>query len=209
MIERIVEPQSMDDIEQANAYFDADREAYKYMFKIAYSTAKTLPPINIIDVGCGNGDLTKAIAELYDYSVPVTGIDTSAEMLAHAPTAKNLTFKQQSISDAGKYDRLISSLALHHFHDPMQFWNGVKNIAPRDIFVIDLLRPNSEERLQELVQNKECSDCFRKDFENSLRAAFTLDEINTQLAQANLSFDVFEVDQYNLGMDLVLIAGMV
>lgn len=209
MIKRIPERQSMDDAKQANEYFNADRDSYKYMYKSGYIAAKKQVPNSIIDIGCGNGDLTKVIAKLYNYSVPVTGIDISAEMLYHAPKADNLTFKQMSITDVDThYDRLISSLALHHFHDPMEFWNGVKKIAPRDIFIVDLLRPNTEERVQELVNQKTCTDYFKQDFENSLRAAFTIDEINTQLEQAGLSFDVFEVDQYNLGMDLVLIAGI-
>lgn len=207
-INRIPEVPSMDDAAQVDAYYTADRETYKYMFYQGYLAAKKLVPNSILDIGCGPGDITKIFADIHP-DTPITGIDTSSEMLALAQERDNLKFKQVSITDINEhYDRVISSLALHHFTDPMEFWNGVKQVNPRDVYIVDLIRPDTEERVEELVNEKSYSTEFKKDFENSLRSAFTIEEINTQLKEARLDLTVIEIDQYNLGMDLVLITGI-
>lgn len=50
------------------------------------------PNLKIIDLGCGTGELTKRLYDKLSNS-SVLGIDNSAEMLAKAPTAKNLTLE--------------------------------------------------------------------------------------------------------------------
>ena len=74
----------------------------------------------IIDLGCGTGDHTEALAERYAEAT-VLGIDTSAEMLAHARkrARDNLTFRQQNILDAaGSFDLVFANASLqwlpHH-----------------------------------------------------------------------------------------------
>lgn len=208
-MERIVEKETMDDNEQVQAYFEANRETYMYMFKVGYCSAKKKVPDSLLDIGCGPGDLTLEFAKLHP-DIPVTGIDTSAEMLALAGERENLTFKQISVTDVtDRYDRIISSLALHHFHDPMDFWNSIKRINPRDVYIIDLVRPETEEEIQRFINGKPYTPEFKKDFENSLRAAFTIDEIKEQLKEVGFEkLTVMEIEEiYSINMPMVLITG--
>lgn len=206
-MDRIVEPEIMSDPDQVQSYYDTDREQYKYLFKIGYVSTKKQVPNSMIDLGCGPGDLTLDMAKLHP-TTKVVGVDSSKEMLSLAKTQDNVEFKNMSITDVTEqYDRVISSMTLHHFHNPMDFWNSIKRISPKDVYIVDLLRPKSEEDVQELVAAKECSDLFKIDFENSLRAAFTIDEIKEQLKEADLNLTVLEIDQFHLKMDLVLIVG--
>ncbi len=208
-MERIVEPELMTDAVQARSYHQNDRTQIKHLFKIAYQTVKKQAPATLVDLGCGPGDLTYEMAELYP-NTKVIGIDNSSEMLSLAKTRDNLEFKQMPINEINdKYDRVISSLTLHHFHNPLDFWNAIKRIAPRDVFILDFLRPESEEKLQEAIVHRDYLDeHFKQDFENSLRACFTVDEIKQQLAECNLNLKVVEVDQFHLKAGVVIIAGM-
>jgi len=208
-MERITEPELMTDPDQAISYHENDRNQIKHLFKVAYQAAKKQIPETLVDLGCGPGDLTYEIAEMYP-SANVTGIDDSEEMLSLAKTRDNLKFVKMPITEVtDHYARVISSLTLHHFHDPLQFWNSIKRIAPRDIFILDFIRPESEEDLQRIVQHRGYLEGkFKEDFENSLRACFTIDEIKQQLEDCNLKLTVHEVDQFHLKAGVVIISGV-
>ena len=57
------------------------------------------------------------------------------------------------------------------------------------VLIMDLLRPESPEEAQAIVDRYAAgaTDLLRRDFYNSLLAAFTEDEIGSQLAQMNLT----------------------
>ena len=63
----------------------------------------------------------------------------------------------------------------------------VRSGAP--VLVMDLLRPESPEAAQAIVDQYAANepDILRRDFYNSLLAAFTEDEIGSQLARMNLT----------------------
>jgi hypothetical protein len=57
------------------------------------------------------------------------------------------------------------------------------------VFVMDLRRPETEQELQQLVEEYSRGDpeVLRNDFSNSLRAAYRAEEVQQQLAQAGLT----------------------
>ena len=67
------------------------------------------PPARVLEVGCGNGDLARALAERgYD----VTAIDPSA------PDGR--IFRQvrlEDFADERGFDAVVASMSLHHIHD--------------------------------------------------------------------------------------------
>lgn len=73
--------------------------------------------MNVIDLGCGTGELTQKLAYLLPQS-QVTGIDSSEEMLKESLSFSlaNLTFKQksveQSILSGLQYDLVFSNAAI-------------------------------------------------------------------------------------------------
>jgi hypothetical protein len=80
---------------------------------------------------------------------------------------------------------------LHHLSNPLTFWFALKQfVTPGSpILVMDLLRPASPDEAQTIVKQYAAteSSILKRDFYNSLLAAFTEDEVAAQLAELNLS----------------------
>ena len=84
----------------------------------------------------------------------------------------------------GTFDAVVSTNSLHHFHDPAVLWSSMRAAAATNacVFVQDLMRPESAEAAQALVDQyaPDEPDVLRRDFLFSLCAAFTPDEVRTQ-----------------------------
>jgi hypothetical protein len=74
-------------------------------------------------------------------------------------------------------------------HDPAALWQTVRQHAGNMIFVVDLRRPDSRPAAQQLT-DQYCQgepEVLRRDFYNSLLAAFTVVEVQKQLKDAGLN----------------------
>jgi SAM-dependent methyltransferase len=84
----------------------------------------------LLDVGCGPGRLTRAIAERRPRLL-VTGIDVSADMIRQArrgPRLPNVVFRQgspASFAVSGEFDFALSVLSFHHWEEPAEDLAGV------------------------------------------------------------------------------------
>ncbi len=202
-MERILEPELMDDLEQARAYAGADFEEPNRLFVELFRSR--FPDWEgrgaILDLGCGPGDIVFRLARTY-LSCDVTGLDGSAAMLE---------FARRSLAESGLEDRvrfvrgllpgaqlprpsyqaITSNSLLHHLHDPDVLWRGVREFAEpgAPVLVMDLMRPPSRERATEIVETYagEEPPILKADFYNSLLAAFEPGEIVAQLAQAGFA----------------------
>lgn len=85
--------------------------------------------IHILDVGCGNGDMLRTLADLATqtgYQFQLTGVDANAFTIAHAQhlstTYDNIHYQCRDIfiesEAAEQYDIILCTLTLHHFNDP-------------------------------------------------------------------------------------------
>jgi trans-aconitate 2-methyltransferase len=77
------------------------------------------PAMEVVDLGCGTGELTARLAALLPAS-RVTGIDTSAAMLARAGALATpaLRFRQEAIASLdGSWDLIFSNAVLHWLDD--------------------------------------------------------------------------------------------
>lgn len=75
--------------------------------------------LKVVDLGCGTGELTAKLAAMLSDS-DVTGIDSSAEMLAQATqyAQPGLRFEQRAIQDSdGAWDLIFSNAALQWVDD--------------------------------------------------------------------------------------------
>jgi 2-polyprenyl-3-methyl-5-hydroxy-6-metoxy-1,4-benzoquinol methylase len=84
--------------------------------------------ITIVDIGCGNGDMLRALADYgkkNNYSFNLIGIDANAFTVNHAETLskayENISYRCEDIFDAEfkslPYDMVLCTLTLHHFKD--------------------------------------------------------------------------------------------
>jgi len=203
-MERIRESELMDTGEQAEAYANADFEESHgrivHLFEAAFPAAEIKGPL--LDLGCGPGDVTFRFARRFN-GVTIVAADGSAAMIALAnkrkarenEAGKHITFMEAVIPGAliprRVYDSIISTSFLHHLHDPAVLWKTVgEHASPGTrLFVYDLFRPKDRHeamRLVELYAGSE-PEVLKKDFYNSLLAAFEPKEVEYQLSMSNLA----------------------
>lgn len=200
-MDRIPEPELMDDPKQAEAYARADFEAENQGFIERFK--EYFPEFSqgaVLDLGCGPGDISIRFAKFYP-ACQVIGIDASTPMIQlgeqavkEAGLSDRITLRcerYEEVAGARIADAVISNSLLHHLPNPLQFWQKIRQLvrpgAP--VLVMDLLRPDSPEAAQAIVDQYAANetDILRRDFYNSLLAAFTEDEIGSQLARMNLT----------------------
>jgi len=203
-MQRIAEPELMDDPAQAKAYAEADFEQPHSTFIRLFREA--FPGFAhracVLDLGCGPGDITFRFARAYP-QCRIHGVDGSDAMLAHAKKAAaespelqgRVVFLPAALPGVElpleRYDAVISNSLLHHLADPSALWHTVKAFAAPGaaVFIMDLQRPASRAEAQRLtgVYARGEPEVLRRDFYNSLLAAFTVDEIREQLRVERLA----------------------
>jgi len=161
---------------------------------------------HILDLGCGPGDIPVRFARALP-SCRITGVDASEPMIGlagvavkQAGLADRITFRCerfQGVSLIEPVDAVVSNSLLHHVPNPLQFWYRLRQLVKpgSPVLVMDLLRPDSPEEAQAIVDRNAAKEpeILRRDFYNSLLAAFTEDEVAAQLAEMNLSRLIVDV----------------
>jgi len=202
-MERIPEPDLMDDKVQAEAYaatdFSEAHDAFVEHFKRCFPDFKSG---TVLDLGCGAADVTIRFARALP-DTQFTGIDGAQAMLdigLRDVTAKGLDtriklqkcFIPDSDLIKDKFDAVISNNLLHHLNDPFSLWETVAHCIDtnKPIFIMDLFRADSTETAHKLVETyaKDAPDILKKDFYNSLLASYNINEIKQQLIKSKLDF---------------------
>ena len=198
---RMLEPELMDDPDQALAYAQADFEKENEGFVDRFR--ECFPDFSeghVLDLGCGPGDIPIRFAQAFP-SCRITAVDASEPMIGlagaaviQAGLADRITFRCerfQAVSLVEPVDAAVSNSLLHHVPNPLQFWYRFRQLVKpgSPVLVMDLLRPDSPEEAQAIVDRYAAKEpeILRRDFYNSLLAAFTEDEVAAQLAELNLS----------------------
>jgi len=201
-MQRVLEPELMDDLGQARAYAEADFEEPNQSF--VELMRSHFPHWSgsgaLLDLGCGPGDIALRLAEQYP-ECEVHGLDGSAAMLEFAERARaasaagaRVTFVQGLVPGArlprSRYDALVSNSLLHHLHQPEVLWTSIRALAApgAPVLVMDLMRARSTDHAVELVDTYAAGEpeILRTDFYNSLLAAFEPEEVRVQLDAAGL-----------------------
>jgi 2-polyprenyl-3-methyl-5-hydroxy-6-metoxy-1,4-benzoquinol methylase len=199
-MERVLEPEIMQDPEQAMVYSKADFEDENQSFVDRFREYyPDLTHGHVVDLGCGPGDIAIRLARALP-DLLITGVDASGPMIDIAEQAvaaqglsERIRFRRERFqtSVVEPADAVISNSLLHHVPNPLQFWYAVKKLAKPGarVLVTDLLRPACPEDAQAIVDRYAADEppILRRDFLNSLLAAFTEDEVASQLAELNLS----------------------
>jgi trans-aconitate methyltransferase len=201
-MKRVPEPELMDDPEQARAYALADFSEPHQAFIDHF--ARCFPrhrPQRVLDLGCGPADVTIRFARAYP-DCEITGVDGAEAMLAFAREAVTATgiaaqvrlcraYLPAALTGVETVDTVISNSLLHHLADPAVLWQTLTQLpaARVAVFVMDLMRPLSEQGARELVQQSAGQEpqILRRDFYYSLCAAYRPDEIQAQLRAIGLA----------------------
>lgn len=202
-MKRIVEPELMSAAEQAQAYAQADFEAAHSAYPRLFAEKFPHRPrrASVLDLGCGPCDVTIRFARA-NPSYSFHAVDGSAAMLHHANRAvaearlvRRIRLVHGFIPEArlprARYDVILSSSFLHHLHEPQALWETVRRYSQGGtlVFVPDLRRPATPARAALLARKYSSGEpeVLRRDFYNSLRAAFAPAEVRRQLQAAGLS----------------------
>jgi len=203
-MERVLEAELMDDPEQALAYARADfheeNQGFANRLLEFYPELLELKDAHVLDLGCGPADIPIRLARAWP-TCRITGVDGSSPMIAlgleavrAAGLSDRITLRCERMQDtvlAEKADVVISNSLLHHLPNPLQFWYAIRQLAKPGavVLVMDLLRPDSPEAAQALVDRYASQEParLRRDFYQSLLAAFTDDDVAAQLTEMNMS----------------------
>jgi ubiquinone/menaquinone biosynthesis C-methylase UbiE len=202
-MERIPEPDLMNEAVQVRAYAQADfSEPHNYCIELLQNSLPDLPQTGLaLDLGCGPGDITIRFARAFrDWRID--GLDGATAMLSYGHAA----VRQAGLSDRIRlveaylpngdaphsiYDLIFSNSLLHHLTDPHTLWQSIHRWAKPStrIFIMDLMRPDTAAIAAEFVSQYAANEpeILRRDFYNSLLAAHSIQEIQAQLRQAQLA----------------------
>lgn len=208
LLTRIPEPELMDDDDQARAYAEADfTEPHNHFVQLLQEAFPELPETGTaLDLGCGPGDITLRFASAFPAWL-AEGWEASEAMLNYGHQAitsaklqDRITLKKvyvpqsdtasDTTSDTVSFPLIFSNSLLHHLADPMALWTEIKQQSGvgTSVFIMDLMRPAKQETARDFVDlyAQGEPEVLRRDFFNSLLAAYRVDEVQDQLVQAGL-----------------------
>lgn len=197
---RLPEPDLiMDDCAQNAAFEQAGREDGLLAFIHLYQAVQTVPLIRpgdrVLDLGCGPANQLVQIARL-NPQAHFTGLDASPGMLGQAretirrcgvanvePVRGDMT-TLAGFGDTG-FDAVISTLALHHLPDEAALartMQAARRVLKPDgaLYLIDFgcFKRAATQRFFAEDRRDNQPEAFTRDYFNSLRAAFSVDELS-------------------------------
>lgn len=209
---RKLEPEVMDTPEEARDYDAMDHSTVNRVFVDDLLAANVIPPVGedeplpeLLDVGTGTALIPVELCRRYA-DCRVMAIDLSVNMLELAryniEAAGLIERIQLDLIDAkglpyadGRFAAVISNSIIHHIPEPLAaLAEAVRVTRPGGaLFFRDLLRPESDEQVRHFVQTYAGVENAhsQKMFDDSLRAALSLDEVRALVA--SLDFDAAAV----------------
>ncbi|MGZ3416695.1 MAG: class I SAM-dependent methyltransferase [Polyangiales bacterium] len=192
MLVRVLEPEVMDTAEEAEEYDAMDHGEVNRRFAEAV-LAHRPDPVRVVDVGTGTARIPIALCSLHP-SCKVVASDLANHMLRVARTnidgaglgdrielVKADAKGARDVLRDGSFDVVMSNSIVHHIPSPVRLFEELLRLVSAKglVFVRDLERPADEASLQKLVATYAANDTPKQRglFEDSLRAALTLDEV--------------------------------
>jgi ubiquinone/menaquinone biosynthesis C-methylase UbiE len=198
-MQRVTEPEVMDSPQEAVEYDAMDFLEVNTVF--AERALELGSPVGLIlDAGTGTARIPILMCQRRP-QWQVIGIDLAQSMLdVGRKNVENSGLQQQiklELVDAKQmpypeahFDMVVSNSIIHHLPNPLPFLQELKRVLKPNgaILLRDLIRPDSEETLEDLVKTYagDCNEHQKMLFRDSLYAAFTVDEVTELLQQVAL-----------------------
>ena len=205
-LQRVLEPEVMDTEAEARDYnaMDHGEVNQRFVTDLLGFAADQLTPEqheidlgNVLDLGTGTAlipvelcqqcencrvlaiDLAVHMLDLARYNVEAAGL--IERITLQKVDAKELPY------DSSAFDVVMSNSIIHHIPEPLDTLREMARVTADGgiLFVRDLLRPDSDAEVLELVEmyTRQENEHSRQMFEDSLRAALSLEEIREMVNQ--------------------------
>ena len=208
VLSRVPEPEIMDSQEEAIAYDDMDHTLVNGRFvddllAAMESSNNGSTDVEVLDLGTGTARIPIMLCDATE-DLRVFAVDLSVAMLDIArlnielsPWLERIMLgrcdaKELDLED-NRFDVVMSNSIIHHVPDPQTTFSEAVRVCRSGglLFFRDLLRPESEHAVHELVETyagKEAEHA-RKMFDDSLRSAFSIAEIQNIVNQHGFNAD--------------------
>jgi len=196
VLKRILEPEVMETLEEAINYDAMDHRAVNESFVADLLATGSLGE-DLLDLGTGTALIPIQLCR-QDESVRVLAVDAAEQMLNLARNnieMDSLTDRiQLDLVDAkslayedNRFTTVISNSIVHHIPEPRAVLAEAVRVTAPDglLFFRDLLRPDNDAEVERLVATYagEENERQRQMFDDSLRAALSLEEIREMVAE--------------------------
>lgn len=200
-MKRIPEPELMLDPEQCRIYnevlSDKDNPSIKSFINV-YDLFIDIKKGHIVDLGTGSANFIIKLVKKYP-KLKVTCYEGSAAMIDIANKnikaerlENNITMVHEDMFNAhGEYDAVLANRVLHHVNNTEAFWQLIDRLSNK-LLVCDIVRPT----LQVFENFLSHEHGYEEDLVNSLRAAYTIDEVleQTELYDHNVMKEKLDLD---------------
>jgi ubiquinone/menaquinone biosynthesis C-methylase UbiE len=202
---RILETEVMEGYEEASEYDSMDHSQVNSAFVDDLLAAGDLG-FDVVDLGTGTALIPLELCRRFE-DCRIMAVDLSVAMLDLARLhieIGGMTHRIQldqadwkKLHHANEYfDVVLSNGSLHHLPDPLAGLREAVRVARPGalLFLRDLLRPESEEQLEQLVQTYagECTERQQAQFAASFRAALQLNEVRELVGQLGFALDTVQ-----------------
>ena len=215
-LQRVLEPEVMDSPADAHEYNEMDHSEVNERFvsdlleflQQVDSLSDRLPTdsesedwIDVLDMGTGTALIPVELCQRHpafrvmaiDMAVSMLDLaqfNVESESLAHRIQLEQIDAKSMGF-DNEMFDVVMSNSIIHHLPEPAGCLEEMLRVTATGgaLFVRDLMRPADQETLEQLVKTYagDATEYCQRLFRESLHAALSLEEIQTQVQQ--LGFD--------------------
>lgn len=200
----------MSENSQCAEYYQAGRLSFLHF---VLDRLPNLDSKKVADLGSGPGELADIIIKKYNVcSIDLVDASASMQSIARNKLKSNhkAVFVQDYIENIDRqYDFVISINTAHHFENLVDFWSCFEKFCRQDteFFIIDLVRPAELQKIHAIVKScyprLEINSEFYNDFYNSLRAAFSYEEIENFFKYKAYSVNCFQLPNTELKLWIV------
>lgn len=199
-LERVLEPEVMDSPQEAEDYNAMDHSEVNRVFVsdlVGFANSHDKRLGDVLDLGTGTAlipielclqepdcrimaiDMSVNMLELARYNIEAEGLIERIELAQ--VDAKQMAFPN------GMFSTVMSNSIIHHIPEPAHCISEMVRVTASGgiLYIRDLLRPDTDDQVENLVVTYagQENDHSRQMFDDSLRAALSIDEIRELVVQ--------------------------